>query len=227
LFVFFVTVPSYAEEGFLETSDGVQLFYEHLPADSERGIAILLHGYGMRYNEWALLKEFLSEREWSTLAIDFRGNGASMEGKDRVWDWMEFGVRDWLLLLKDIDAAVKHAQEISPSNNIWLIGSSLGANLALNYAAKASDLSGIVLLSPSLNYLGIRTEKTIVQLSKPVLMIASQDDKASFSASQKLIQMAKGKKKLIRLKQVGHGNEMIAKKPVLKEAILQWMSRFS
>ncbi len=226
LISFFPSQQLFAEEGFLNTSDGVKLFYEYFKASPQKGAVVLLHGSGMSYNEWADLREFLNQNGWSTIAIDFRGHGASREQGKRQLDFDSFSQDDILKMRNiDIPTATHFFKDTRP---IWLIGSSFGAALGFSYATEKKGIRGVVLLSPTLDYPERRYQAEMTQYgNRPILVVASEDDPKPFDSAAKLRKYAQGKAKFIRYKAKGHGTRMLAADKDLKNDILQWLDQNS
>ena len=143
----FFLLPSFfsscTRDTYLTASDGIRIAYEYKPADAEKGTAVLLHGLGSDLAEWYTLIKHLNQNGWSTLALDFRGHGLSTEWKGEELDWRNFSAEGRRTLLRDIGAAIRF---LEGKKNIWLAGSSLGANLAINYAAQDPGVHGVILL---------------------------------------------------------------------------------
>ena len=107
-----------------------------------------------------------------------------------------------------------------------LIGSSIGANLVLNYAAK-NNVSSVVLISPGLDYQGITTEDAAGGFSKPIFMVASSDDpNESVGATRRLSEIVTTPEtdlNMIIYDDAGHGINMLTKHPELQDQIVEWL----
>src|SRR3990170_2254412 len=111
----------------LTTTDGVNVVGSYVQAqNSKNTVVLLLHQLRKDKSIWNVLVEKLSTAGFSSLAIDFRGHGESGGGH-----WEDFN-----MMIKDIEAAGKYLRDKNPTANLAIVGSSIGANLALNYAAK-------------------------------------------------------------------------------------------
>jgi pimeloyl-ACP methyl ester carboxylesterase len=67
-------------------------------------------------------------------------------------------------------------------------GASLGANVALLYAAAHPKVPALILLSPGINYAGIETEKPFRRYAKrPVFIAASPQDTMAFASVRRLL----------------------------------------
>lgn len=207
------------------TPDGVRLFYEYqkMIPEKEKGTAILLHGWGMSYNEWAGFKEKLQEDGWSTVGFDFRGHGASNEasGKKQL-DFQEMNRRSQRRdLLIDIQTVTAYLASNKP---VWLIGSSIGANYALRYAAKDTRITGVILISPGYDTWKILTKDLPEKFgARPMMLIAARNNPWSFRTGEDLKRRAKGPSLFYGMED-GHDVDGIKDKIPLAGMILDWMN---
>jgi len=197
------------------TKDGVRLkgaYYR--PAATEAPGIVLLHMLGRNRHDWDAFARQLQEAGYGVLAIDLRGHGES-EGK-----------REWSKMVQDAAIAVdfiRSRPEINP-DRIVLIGASIGANIAINYAAQDPDIKGVALLSPGLDYRGVTTTDAVKAYGKrPLFLAASSEDAYAYGSAQELGRMADGRVQLLLLDGQGHGTQMLGKDDGLEEAILTWL----
>lgn len=117
--------------------DGTTLHYRLWRAGHPpRGLIVLLHGMASNLTRWSEFVECTSLKdEWDLLRLDLRGHGESMvRGKIgmRVWT-------DDLIALLDAERVERAV----------LIGHSLGAHVALNFAARfPARTQAVVLIDP-------------------------------------------------------------------------------
>lgn len=113
--------------------EGVEL---HALRWGDRGAPplILLHGAGANAHWWRHLAPSLAAR-FHVVALDFRGHGDSDQPKERVPGAFE----------RDVQAVLDEIGAESPV----LIGHSLGAHVALSFAAMHQDVRAVVLVDPS------------------------------------------------------------------------------
>lgn len=211
-------------DGFMTAPDGVQIFYEHARVMPEKGTVIFLHGWGMSYNEWSGFKEKFQEDGWSTFAFDFRGHGASTEAPDRQLDYQKMGSRgERKTLLTDIRMAVGHVY--TGENPVWLVGSSMGANYALHYAAEDKRINGVVLISPFYENFGILKKKMITKYgSRPILLIAAQNNSWSFRTCLHLKNKASGPSLFYSVR--NREDEWFKDKKSFVNPILRWVNNW-
>ena len=162
--------------------DNITIAGTYYDSNSSDGV-ILLH---MLPNTKEAYKDFAKElqKDYKVIAIDFRGFGES------DLDWKTFDENDWNKLVDDVHAAREYLEK-KGVNKINIIGASIGANTALNYAAENKDVNAIVLLSPGLNYRGIKTDKTIKQFDGDILIIVNDGDTGSYEDSKRLSELNK------------------------------------
>ncbi|MCH7760566.1 dienelactone hydrolase family protein, partial [candidate division TA06 bacterium] len=110
--------------------------------------------------------------------------------------------------------------------NLIVIGASIGGNVALNYAATDERVKGVVLLSAGLDYRGVKTEEAMKAYGdRPVLIVASEEDKYAYQSAKKLYELAKGEKELKIYKNAGHGTRIFDKEEGLEDLILNWLEK--
>jgi pimeloyl-ACP methyl ester carboxylesterase len=150
------TEPEDEDSVSFDTFDGVTLFGSfELPVGVQAPIpvALLLHGFGETRSVWSALSERLLARGWAVLAIDLRGHGQSRtRGPNTLtpevgWrtDPQQFPLDlepalDWLKTRPRLDA-----------NRIAVIGSDVGAALALIAGGRYSEVGTVVALNPDLD----------------------------------------------------------------------------
>lgn len=220
--VFFYPQSLSAKESFLMTPDGVKLFFEHVERDAAKGTAVFLHGWGMSYNEWSGFKEKVADDGWNTMAFDFRGHGASIETAKKQLDYQKMtSKRNRKKLLTDIRMVMDY---LMTSDNVWIIGSSVGANYALRYAAEDKRVAGVVLISPGYDDFGILSKKTIKQYgNRPVLTIAARNNPWSMRTSMDIKNNATGRSAFFGV-QSGHDLQGFKDKTPFVGLTLDWMN---
>jgi dienelactone hydrolase len=183
----------------LTTADDVGIIATYYPSERERAPAVLLlHALNQDRSEWNEFALLLQRNGVAALAVDFRGHGESTRKLTTAGPvelkLQDFTVRDVQNMLLDVEAAVDWLQtqpEID-KKHIALIGASLGANIALRYAALNEDLAGVAALSPGVNYRGIRTDDAVRQLgAMPLHIFVARNDAFAFESSKHLIEIRK------------------------------------
>lgn len=182
---------------FMTTSDNVKIAGTYFPNNnSEKGL-VLLHQFSLdkaSYYKWA--PKFQTTH--NVLAIDLRGHG------DSDLNYVDFTNKDFNDMQKDVDAAFKFLESKGiAAQNISIIGASIGANTAQNYASD-NPYDKLVLLSPGLNFKGI----VLNMKDNSALVIASHEDSYSFETTLKM-QSQSPNSRFISLDNRGHGTNML------------------
>ena len=201
----------------LKTEDGKNIFGKYYRTNSST-IIILLHMLDKDHNSWDKFAEELYLLNYSVIAIDFRGHGKS-SGK-----WENFNIEDFNSMILDVKEA-KEFGLLEKKSNFVIIGASIGANIALNYAATDKEVKGVALLSPGLDYHGVKIDvATLNYGQRSILLAASEDDKYSADTVRELSSKLVGKKKLVMYKAAGHGTDMFVNEPKLENEIIEWLN---
>ncbi len=204
----------------IEASDGLGMvgsYYAPVDVPPPWPGVLLLHMLGSDRSTWDEFARLLAGEGYAVFALDMRGHGDTG------------GEADWDLTKSDINQVWEHLsmkQDIDP-DRLAIIGASIGANLALAAGANDTDIKTVVLLSPGLDYRGVKTEEAILEYGKrPVLIVASQEDTYSADSSQVLEESAVGDVQLVVYQNAGHGTNMFAAKTGLGELIIDWLRTY-
>lgn len=197
------------------TTDGVMLVGTYFtPAETAAPGLVLIHMVGGRRTDWDNLASALQSRGYAVLTLDLRGHGKSS------------GDREWGKMADDVTVAYRFLSgqpEVDPAR-IALVGASIGANLALNVAASEPAIQSLVLLSPGLDYRGVKTEEAMKAYgARPVLLIASKTDTYATQSVETLAKLAQGKQKAQIYEDAGHGTQMLGNAGGLEDLILNWL----
>ncbi len=164
---------------------------------------------------------------FTTLSIDFRGHGESQEGPDGYQKYTDPQHQE---SYEDVKAALAFLAEKGHSE-IIICGASIGANLALRSLAKHPEVTKVILLSPGLDYRGIKGAELArkVPVDKEILIVAAKDDLRSYGAAdlmaQEIAQQLSCKKELKIYTTGGHGTELFGAHPELMEELVRWLKR--
>jgi len=177
------------------TSDGVRMEGLYHGASRSGAYAwVLLHGLGSNRGEWDEFCRKLAAQGEGALIYDARGHGESVHGAGGKTldykEWRDAGAGSaWRAMTSDLESAVRtlSQREGIPIAHIAVGGASLGANVALAYAAGHRDVPALVLLSPGFQYAGIESEKAFRKYEpRPVFIAASPGDSYAFATVQHL-----------------------------------------
>jgi dienelactone hydrolase len=204
------------------TGDGVTIAATlYLPARPGPGV-ILVHALSRTREDWSAVASRLADTGFVALAIDLRGHGASgplPEGTD---------LTDLTKMTADVKAArafLASRREAVPGR-VGMAGASIGANLAVLWAAGDPTVRSLVLLSPGIDYRGLRPEAAMKKYGdRPALLVASQEDNYSANSARQLANAGSGIRELRILSGAGHGTTMMARQPDLASSLVDWFRR--
>jgi alpha-beta hydrolase superfamily lysophospholipase len=184
------------------TDDGIALVASWYEPSTRSGPAvILLHMLHRSRRDWEGLASRLAAEGIGALAVDLRGHGESQGTAGP----------DYAALVRDVRAARRYLSarpDVAPGR-IGLLGASLGANLAALAAADDPTIVSLALLSPSMDYRGLRIEAAMRKYgSRRALLVASDDDPYALRTVRDLEKGAAGRE-VVRLSGVGHGTTML------------------
>lgn len=131
-------------EGRLPGTGGVELFWQGwLPAGDPRGVLLLCHGLGEHSGRYGTVVDSLVPEGWAVYGVDHRGHGRSGGRRAHLRRYA-----DWLA---DFDVFRRAVVARHPGIPVFLLGHSMGGQIALAYALDhQADLAGLVLSAPAL-----------------------------------------------------------------------------
>jgi len=156
--------------GFVTSADQTRLFYRHWPATSPWNgrTVVVLHGIGYHSAPYKVIADALNPQGTDVYGLDARGHGLSQGRRGYVGTSIEVGA--------DVECMIRFVQQQRPEARIFLLGDSMGADFALNYAKRNSrEFAGLVLLALALN-LDIRQFLSLESLSlMPYFVLAHRE----------------------------------------------------
>jgi len=128
----------------LTAPDGTSLFAQSWKAVSDAiGTVVIVHGLGEHSGRYAEVAAALGRAGYFVVAFDLRGHGRTGGQRGHV--------RDYSVLLDDIDLLIAEASRRIDELPVFLYGHSLGGNLVLNCAlGRQPSIAGLVVASPLL-----------------------------------------------------------------------------
>jgi alpha-beta hydrolase superfamily lysophospholipase len=135
----------------LSASDGWVLVGDYYPANGSKGV-VLMHVLPALKESWRDFALELQRNGISSIALDARGHGESAVPRS----FLEFSEADQQKRVLDVQAAEGFLRSRGKTA-IFGVGASIGANAVLVYESEWNSLDGIVLLSPGLDYRGLKT----------------------------------------------------------------------
>jgi acylglycerol lipase len=137
-----VSVPE-GVEGRLVGARDVELFWRGWLPDRPTGVLLVSHGLGEHSGRYRPVADALVPDGWAVYALDHRGHGRSGGARAHLDDYA-----DWLA---DLDTVRRFVADRHPGLPVFLLGHSLGGQIALAYALDhPADLAGLVLSAPAL-----------------------------------------------------------------------------
>lgn len=186
-------------------------------------ILVNTHGLGSNRSEWGPLQAAAAERTHGYLSLDLRGHGGSKSCGGKPANYRKFTRADWAAASRDIEAAALWLREKGyAQGRLVFCGASIGANLSLKAAAEGTvKPAGLILLSPGLDYAGVRS---LPYIRPGMLLAAAPTDQYAWQSSLRL--QAAAKEKLLPCDFLdgdsGHGSGMF-RKPGFINALLDWL----
>lgn len=135
-------------EGRLIGARDVELFWQGwLPTDAGAGgvtgVVLLSHGLGEHSGRYGTVVDALLPAGWAVYGVDHRGHGRSGGRRGHVEDYGDF--------LADFDTFRRTAAARHPGAPVFVLGHSMGGQIALAHALDhPSQLRGLVLSAPAL-----------------------------------------------------------------------------
>jgi len=200
------------------STDGTSLaglFYEAFNPPTP-GV-VLVHMMGRSKDEWSPTAERLQEAGITVLAMDLRGHGSS-------------GGNGAMLapMVGDVQAAVQwlSARPGVRPDALAVVGASLGANLAAIAAAGVATVRGVALISPSLDYRGVRIDATVMRKigNRPVWLAASTDDPYALRTVKELATGSGAREQRLSGARA-HGTALLGADPELSTGLVDWLRR--
>jgi len=226
-----VSADSFWQNAAWTTKDGVNIVGLYHPAARSGAYTwVLLHGYGSTKGEWDDFSRKLAQQGSGILIYDARGHGesqSSVSGEKldyRMWGKIE-GQPAWPNMAIDLASAVQMLGKRYSilEKSIAVGGASLGANVALVYAASHSQVPALILLSPGMEYAGIQSAAPYKSYQgRPVFMAASPSDAYAYSSVQQLAGEAPSPAQVVVEGKGGHGVQMF-KDQEFTAKLLEWM----
>ena len=202
----------------LRTEDGQNIaatWYE--PASRPAPAVILVHMLTRSKRDWEPMAARLASDGIGALAIDLRGHGESSGDASNL-----------SAMVNDVRAAKRHlaARTDVIHSRIGIAGASLGASLAVLAGAEDGAVTSLALLSPSLDYRGLRIEAALRKFgSRPALLVSSDDDAYAMRSARELAKGGGSAREVLLLNGAGHGMNMFGKAPELGRQLSDWFHR--
>lgn len=149
-------------EGRLDGARGVELFWQGwMPEQGPTGVLLICHGLGEHSGRYGNVVDAVTPDGWAVYGLDHRGHGRSGGRRTHLDSYA-----DWLA---DLDTFRRTVVARHPGLPVFLLGHSMGGQIALAYALDhQSDLKGLVLSAPAL------ASNAVPRAAVPVLTMLSK-----------------------------------------------------
>jgi pimeloyl-ACP methyl ester carboxylesterase len=201
-----------------QSLDGTSLAGEFYESSARAPGVVLVHMLSRNKSDWHGLPERLRDAGITALAIDLRGHGGSSGSAG-----------DLTAMVQDVRAA---AQWLATRPNvrpdaIGVVGASLGASLALLAAVDLPQVRALGLLSPSLDYRGLRTDAALVKRlgSRPLWLCASSEDPLALRTLRDMAADTSGPREQVVSSAVAHGTVLLERDGDVGRALVDWLRR--
>lgn len=219
------------EPFFITTADKFKIGATvYLPGSLKPPYAVVVFIHMLRGSQadWGDVVKRLNMEGIASVTLDLRGHGVSTSKEGKTVLQKDLSAQDYLAMPSDVELVLKEVEKnknVDPDHLI-LIGASIGANSALLYASKDSRVKGVVLLSPGLDYHGVKTSEAAEKYKgRPALILSSTGDTYSYTSSTALSRKMGPSSLLKTYKGSEHGTALFLANPLLLEEIVQWVKQ--
>lgn len=207
--LFFKSMAS-AEKIILIADDGQKISANFYNVPEAKGWILLTHMMPATKESWDSFAQDMQKFGYASVAIDLRGHGESQGGPGGYNKFTDAEHEAGILDLESAWNFLKSRGAVPETTTI--IGSSIGANLSMQFLERHAEIAHGVLLSAGLNYHGVKTEEAArkISISQSIVLVSSKDDDGNAGENQLLYDVLPEKmnKHLIIFEQGGHGNSM-------------------
>ena len=199
--------------------DGTSLAGEFFEASSRPAPAVVLvHMLTRNKADWGSLPDRIQDAGITALTIDLRGHGGSSGSAQALPD-----------MVQDVRAAVQWlaARQGVRSGSIGLVGASLGASLSLLAAVQLPPVRALALLSPSLDYRGLRTDVSLIRRlgGRSMWLVASAEDPLALRTLRDFAAEPSGPREQMISNSVAHGTALLERDADVGRALVDWLRR--
>jgi dienelactone hydrolase len=171
---------------------------------------VLLHMLRRSHADWDAAASQLSDAGFAVVALDYRG------------------AEDPVAYAADVRAAKAFLRERPEviGSILGIAGASVGANLAALDAAGDPGVRSIALLSPGLDYKGLRIEAAMKKFAaRPALLAGSTRDPYAARTIRHLATIGPGLREVRLTDSIAHGTVLLSRDPDLIAALVDWFKR--
>jgi pimeloyl-ACP methyl ester carboxylesterase len=163
------------------------------------------------HEDWDGAASRLADAGFAVIAIDFRGADTDLSSL--------------ALDVKAAKAFLRERADVVPTS-LGIAGGSIGANVALMDAADDPGVRSVALLSPGLDYRGLRTEAAMKKFgARPAFLIGSTKDPYTWRSIRQLGSVGPGPREVRLTDTLAHGTVLLSRDPELITALVDWFRR--
>lgn len=179
---------------------------------------VLVHMLSRNRGDWRDLPDRIREAGITALTIDLRGHGASSGSQG-----------DLKSMVQDVRAAVLwlgSRGSVSP-DAIAIVGASMGGSLALLAADLLPQVRAVGVLSPSIDYRGLRTDVSLVRRlgSRRLWFAASTEDPLAVRTMRDMAAEPSGPREQVLSNARAHGTVLLDRDSDVGPAMVDWLRR--
>lgn len=179
---------------------------------------VLVHMLSRNKGDWGNLGDRLQDAGLTALAIDLRGHGNSSGSAQSLPD-----------MVQDVQAAVRwlSARQGVRPEAIGIVGASLGASLAMLAAAELPSVRALALLSPALDYRGLRADASVLKQigGRAIWLAAATDDPYALRTVREIAADPSGPREQRLATGAAHGTRMLGADAEMGRALVDWLRR--
>jgi alpha-beta hydrolase superfamily lysophospholipase len=146
-------------EGHITGASGDDIYWQSWVPEIPKAIVMIAHGYAEHSGRYAHVAERLARSDYAVYAIDHVGHGRSQGTKGNFGRLAH--------VLTDLDTLLRQASNEHPGLPVFLLGHSVGALIALDYAQTKGEehLQGLVLSGAAVDpNVGSRVERLLAKV---------------------------------------------------------------
>lgn len=201
------------------STDGTTLSGEFFEAFNRPAPGVVLvHMLSRNKSDWRELPDRIRDAGITALTIDLRGHGGSSGSAGDV-----------SAMIQDVRAAARwlaSRANVRP-DAIAIVGASLGASLALHAAIDLPQVRAIGLLSPSLDYRGLRTDIALIKRlgARSLWLAASTEDPLALRTLRDFAAETSGPREQMVSNASAHGTMLLDRDGEVGRGLVDWLRR--
>lgn len=218
--------PFSTEELAWETTDGyVQQGTLYTTEEDQPPALILVHEVGGSRKNWDAFAQHAQQRGFMCLTFDLRGHGDSVSKGSEKIPFQQFNTGDWMRVTDDLILAKQRLLDSGADpENIFIVGASIGGNLAIRYGIADPQIQAVIALSPGLLYKGIGIEAMVKKNRRlPLLLVAAEGDTYSASSVKTLTDSSPSYAERRTYLGSSHGTALLTNNAQIGPNILEWI----